>query len=1475
VGDFEIETTFDVRKISDFPLLIWARRFEFPAVALTLLKPITEGSSCSVGASDLELDSDRVVIRDVWVVVDAVAGTELFRDGDIVRRDLIHSVPNGNFTIEVSPAPLLPRLGPATAVTIDIAGAPRTHSRSKRQADRDLLVKFDFCISPTECQTATGTSDDDHVHSALPTVTVRWPKQFDLVARIESHDGQPLRIHRQADLDVVRADLSDCGGPFRKLRWIVAKYDTHDDVVFEVHAHPDGDRTLLRIPPQTLQLLIRPGLIALTVPAGSTLERYRNTTKTASAVLTQSYVIASEFSAMAWVSQQATETTTMPVELSSAFCLASGSEEVWPLSPDPIELSSSGRRVEFSVKASKVSRSRVVATMNAKSVEHSIEQTFTELSLSFSSTAPLTSHVSLKQTCTHVWFPYHQFVCGDPIQHAVFGDLGRIEGDGLASSSDMLLMNDVLVRVQQNARLDLRFHRQGPHYEPLTASLQFETKEVKWAGRLNESSHAGDWVNVRTLQSKPTSSDYRAGSAVLADFVRINWDLAADRYTTSTVQNPAIAPNTEIVAIDDRAFRIALDPSFPRNDDIVAFPPFSLREHRDFTNSANWQSNALDAFKYLTMWEPRTAGSMTLAPPSPTEVIETISSATGGASVTAVYAGFAVNGPLKQLSDQDWAPNIHHERLAPYRAIAADSISRVQDAVDTTEPADPRQVCITDAFVPAKPPNRRRESIQKKVRDNQTEIALSPIGGTIRFDWDDEIRRIGLIHLSLHGYLGRYQENYPIFADILLPYGILLNSLTLVSRQESGEVKYCTNTWFAEESKTYGDRQNVVIRNLRPLNGVDLPLDQPLIFKADIHYKSGSGEWVDRDRTLQGISYIGRLYDRNHGDTGGTRNYITQTVPLSQPQRLTMFKDTPLRVSDVVWTAEDPNYNPTSCSAPPPDPCIPCAGVRITVVARGELEEVSGFDFDTRAVDAVYDNKVDVNEGRWCLPTGDQPPDYHARALTLGDGVVRVDKPLNRNDTFELNANAEHTVRKTITVGDIGLLQLVIGGDSDFLKNEGTLTIHERLHVHDKQVHQGGNSTRDQETAAEVDAVIDFPEFTKGVSEVCEGRLAFRIKMSPRSLHASFKKSLGADAEFDAKLVADVGVPGLLVLKNCTIQSRSGQSVSFVPGDLTPCGELLKQVFELLLEKLKGLMGFNNKSKPFTFEFLDDLRGFLVGLRLPVLRIPFGMGSLEHLTFDFRLALSIDISKGGTNAGSMLAFILGDYPKKGFGGLKWLDLDLPEIGMSIFKDLRPPTLTVTPFTVRFSTIIAVRVRPPRTHDLSLTFQEVCFDAVACISGEGGLALAFDIGVAHGSVSVTLGIVWCPHASYKVSMGPAGVKGDSYFSFDEIAVVARIELNASVLGVVNIFVRIQAMAQLKLTCEKSILTHLEVSGTASIEVLFATIDVHFTVDLDPYLGIDPNACKNVKGAPNHCALPETDEHIHQAVNEFFRWVEVAA
>jgi hypothetical protein len=1479
-GDFVIDTADDPFKVLDLPLVIRAQRFQFPAVAATFLEsPLDHDPG--------ELDSDQVELVNVWVRLDAARGTRLFREHNVVRSDVLRAEPRGNFTLSVSPHHLMPEICEAVPLTLDIRHRPRWTEWAATR-DVDQLLHFDFCVRPEICQ-AGGSVD-----STLPTVVARWPRELDLVATpLGAPPGNLLRLPRQPVLRVTRGGLADCGGPQRELRWVEVRYDLPQTLELLVRRHADGRETSLRVEPGELVVRLRPGFVDLLIPGGSQL-RSRGYEPVP---LVHSHLHAANRYAFAWISDMPAETTTLPAELYSAFCLAAESNLPWPLAPDPIDFPVNGSQVAFATAGVNVLRSRAALTQVklGPGISRSLEQGFAALTLTFE---PAYSELQPGLVLTAP--------PGKELAHAVFDDSGRIVAGRADATSSLLLVVDMFMRVAATAdrdeALDLRFREVDGRCLATTASLEFATREIGWAGRQARHVAVDDWVHLRQLTPTPTDMDYRGPLYSLAENAVIAWDMASDRFRVVATPSTIAASADEIVSLAQEAFRAALPSEFPRTKSTVWLPPFALREHRDLGDSADcskapppfrWTDPNLPAFHSLTMWEPRTQGRVEQAPDSPSALFSAFTEAEGGATLDwTVYAGFAFAGSLAPLRDRDWAPDTrcHAAVLAPYRAVAAKGIQPVFDAIDVTDlcNVDYRR-CYATAFDAKKDP-QRRESLQRVARASLTEIAMSPVGGTIAYDWANERRQIGLNELVLHGWLGRYQKNFAIFGDLLLPYGLRINVLNLTARQDNGRLRYCTKWWFAEPSKTYGDNRAIVADNLRPINAVNYNPNEPLQFKADIHFRSGADEWVDRDRTLQGI---GLITARNRPELA--QPHLEQTVTLARPQALTLFRDTPVRLAHVVWLA-DPQTTPATKA----DPCVPiplCAAgsPRITVTARGEIEEVTGMSYDNRGLEAIFRRDLDPDTGTWCEAggeaVGDQLPVYASRSLTLGDGVVRVDRPLRRQDTFELNAGAEHTLRKTIRIGDVGLMQLVLGSDDPaFLENEGTLTIHEKLSIHDRQEHQDAASTREAKSEAEVDATLDFPEFSKGVGEVCAGALSFRLKVAPRSFRASFKKTLAEAPQYDAVLVADIGVPGLLVLKGCELRSRSGQSVAFTPGSLQPCGELLKKVFELLLEKLKGLLpdssgggggnggGGGGRSKsPFQLDLLSDPFGFLASLKLALPRIPFGTGSLENLVFDFRLALAIDVSKSGIDSGSLFSFILGDYPVKGFGALRWLSLPIEDVARGIFKQLRPPTLTVTPFTVRFSTVITVRVKPPRTHDLTLPdpFKSVCFDAAVCISGEGGLALAFDIGVANGTVSITVGIVWCPHASYEFNFTPGAAKEDEHFSFDEVALVARLELKASVLGVVNIFVRVEAMAQLKLTCKESILTHLEVSGMASIEVLFATVDVAFTVNLDPLLGINPDACRRDKVGSHECAFLDAGDVTRAALADFFAVAEVAA
>ncbi len=1437
LGDFEIDTNTDLRKVRSFPFILWADRLQFPSIAATMVE---------LESVMPDHDSEQALIYGVWLVFDAEPGTELFREHDIVRTGVRRSSgASGDFTMRFDPKPLFPRLGDAVPLSLVFPGADR-----KRVPERDKLLRFDFCVRPDRC-----ASNGDS--STLPVVTATWPR-FDVIVRTLRGDVRlETGDHRKVDAALESCELHD-PPHVPSLRWVAADVP-FPKVELHVWTHPDASATTLEYPGGVSEVRIRPGFIDLAFPAGALLHH-----NGAKSTLDKAHVHVANLYAQAWQSEMEVDPTPLPLEEASRFCLdPQNTPDPWVFAPDPLHVARLGSAIGIGARMQDVKASRASTRFRGGEITHDLEQQFANVTLTFRSSSPLAPSIEVAAS-------------DNLIDVAISNGHGRAEATKLSvKSSSFILIDDLFAQPEdaKEAELRLDFAVAGSRYElERASSATFRAKKFAWAGRYERDESVlgnGSWVHLQ--KGGKADGDQRATSFTLASPARLRWNVGSGGFR---VLDSAAAPSVnELVALAEPAFRAAVPDAFPRRDpkEPVYLPSFSLREHRHLPNTFV-TGNA--AFVAADMWEPRSEAHFTGASDSPSDLFKAIAAPDANSDLNAFYAGFRLKGQLGPLHDVAWAPDDEHcrfEGLAPYRGIRGQELKPVPNAVDVVEPGSIYEPCVPAGF-------GQHATIQDRFRGETTELALSPIGGTIRFDWSnvDEKPSLGLNELVLRGFLGRYQKNYAIFVDLLLPYGLKINVLTLTARQDSGELRFCTKWWFAEELKEYGDKKNVTLRNLRPLNAVNFDERAPMLFQADVHYRSGDDVWVDFDRTFQGVPMQRAANDPT------AKPLLDQTMVLQKPQPLSLFSDTPMRLARVHWHAEGANNQPLpDCDDPvSPDPCG--NAVFIAVTASGELERVEGMHFDNRDVSVTSAGDMKAETAQWCLEKGrDRDPEYGTTAVTLGDGVVRLQRPFF-HDRFSITAKQEHKFEKKIKARDLGLLQLIPGGDGEFLENEGTLTIVERLDVQHVSIDQG--ASKQDTTRAEVEATVSFPEFTKGVTDICGQSLNFRIAVTPKSFHARFKQPLFGDIDYEAKLLADVGVPGLLRLKDCTVLSRPGKAVEFTPGNLDICGELLRMVLEFLMEKLKGMLGLDKPGSggggksPFSFEFLDGLKGFLVKLRLPMPNIPLGAGTLKRFTFDLRLGVSIDISAEGFNAGSMMTFILGDYRLPGFGGIPWLKLDLPTVARRIFSRMDPPTLIITPFTVRFSVVGAMRINPPK--NLSVDgLQAVCFNTVMCISGEGGLAAAFDVGIASGEVSVTLGIVWCPYATFKVGLVNGHVNTDKYFSFDEIAVVARIDAHACVVGVINISIRVEVMTVLKLACSEGILGHMEISGSASIEVGFVTIDYHFTVNLDPILGINPDACKEQKPAGiRDCARlddPELQRLVRATVDDFFSPAEVAA
>src|ERR1051326_1947273 len=750
VGDFVIETLDDFSKQQEFPYWIHADRFEFPAVATTILDPAMQ--------PDKAIDSDRVLIENVGILVEAKIGSQLFRKHDIVRSDLhAHVKPNTNFSIAFSPAALFPPLHESAPVAIDIFNAPRSPIAHERDRDRDKMIRIDFCVDPRACQ-----GGSSNVFSALPTVSTRWPE---FKAQVHLADGTKYSLARKGTLERVPGNIADCNpdatsGEHATLYWVKAKFDAPVPLRFALHRHIDGESVVV-LEPGDLTLRIRPGFVDVDLPARSRVERTRNG-KIESNELAHSRLHEGNIFAYAWASDAPASTTPLPVEYESRFCLVPGDRRPWSLAPDSLFVERTKATIVLSTDAQNVQSARFSSIMRYSRdlkkvvVVNGVDQRFGELTLTFrADKIPLEPSFTIRQKRES-----DKNLIGNPIQHVIDDDRGRLrrarnldrdkpEDDADVPRATMVLAGDLFALPTALVDLDLRFNAGKTIHRIEQASvIEVRTKNVTWAGRLEAQPSVENWVHLVTAFAAEGSDpfdpavDYRGGGTTLTKPASLRWDLERDRFELN-VETATKADDSEIVSIAPEAYRTALAADFPPPHDETAlqFPPFALREHRDF-NFGTWKDTTKAAFAELTLWEPRTAGAFGTSVSSPAEIFERVASPDFSTTISAMYAGFAIGGSMEPLRIAPWAPDDHCEHLrkelAPYRAVAGKTMKGIRDAVDVIDLVMADQThrdLIQHAFTDA---DERSPSLLRLLRDPQTEIAFSPLGGTIDFEWRSE-----------------------------------------------------------------------------------------------------------------------------------------------------------------------------------------------------------------------------------------------------------------------------------------------------------------------------------------------------------------------------------------------------------------------------------------------------------------------------------------------------------------------------------------------------------------------------------------------------------------------------------------------------------------------------------------------------------------------------------------------------------------
>jgi hypothetical protein len=179
------------------------------------------------------------------------------------------------------------------------------------------------------------------------------------------------------------------------------------------------------------------------------------------------------------------------------------------------------------------------------------------------------------------------------------------------------------------------------------------------------------------------------------------------------------------------------------------------------------------------------------------------------------------------------------------------------------------------------------------------------------------------------------------------------------------------------------------------------------------------------------------------------------------------------------------------------------------------------------------------------------------------------------------------------------------------------------------------------------------------------------------------------------------------------------------------------------------------------------------------------------------------------------------------------------------------TLTIDPFVIRFTFILGIRkvnVSGPPEFGI-------------CVTGDAGLGVAFDIGVANGGASITLGARFCPDPKTGLIIS-VGVSIDAW---------------ATVLSIIDIRLHAELFINLYLSCAPSVhmIGHLVFSGYASLKIAFVTISASFTVNLDQFLGLSP--CDKAEARLQGIAPSDIEiaRHVDSCVREFAEWQGVAA
>jgi hypothetical protein len=993
---------------------------------------------------------------------------------------------------------------------------------------------------------------------------------------------------------------------------------------------------------------------------------------------------------------------------------------------------------------------------------------------------------------------------------------GRIDALGVA---------DQWVRADELKHVDLSMTTRWPRAGTLDSGiLEAEGPAIGWTGRVR--SKGLEWVHVTDVpyQGADPSNNYRADPIELTDHA-LEWRLDSGRQrwafrhsTDGTSPAPITDERSRLVALTDEVFRASVRPAFPieRTEAILELPPFTLREHpvkmsaECATPVTGWvcypptanEDPACPAFRYAFMWEPRVNAPQAEAS-SVKELFERAKDLNGPVSLT--MAGIAMAADTAKRPEVDWLPNPVKDAV-PYIPL------RIRDFVATNAldmiPLDSAERAIVTNGLN----KERHEIIRKALNDPRVPVALSPVGGAIDFDWKLGRIEAGLVDIGWHTYQQRYQRLTAVAVHIVVPWGLRVQVVTRLFRDRDGEIKYCERWSFIDPKQEYGPIGDVGINNLRPLNADTRKKGDPFLFQADFDFASDQQRIPAKDYTLSGWDAEDRTDRRQSISLDG--------VPGFDGAR-SVFGEKVMVLHSVEWTSADA----TTAQA-------------ITVTAHGDvITDDRALSLDDNGVATSWARELLNLNGAWS-GTPAVKTEFNARALTLANGFARVNKPLEGASYTKVQATAKFRLTKKIKMSDVQVLQLLtswIKDDSlDGKEPEGELTIEYSF-----------DSERPLEHSAS--GRLEFPDLTGLTKAVCERDMKFGLAAQPKKFEGSFETPFGGPPPtFRAEVTADLGVPGILRFKDTKFRVTESDLVPQVTwGTLDVCDGVLKIILEKIVLKLLAMLGGGGGGgggNNFPFSIKLDLSGLQIGFDLgSQTDIPLGGGTLRNLNFGFRLAINFDFTGSGSQRGLFMAVFLGKMRVPHLEGFQWAGVALVDLGHLLMSRVDALEFQFTPFVARLGLALGFRVLPPAG---GLQLERSQF--LACLRLDGGISLAFDVGIASGSVSLALTVRYCPTAELTAE----GVK----YCLSIVAVGIVFDGRASVAGVITVNLHAEIIATLKLGCEKpnEMISHVVFSGSASIEIAWVKVEFHFTVNLDSILGL------------RSCCLPECEDCAKQVM-----------